>query len=104
MSHGSRSELFVYYRVAQSDVQAALTAVRTFQQRLCAEHPGLAARVLRRSGERGTDVTLMEIYTFNHGGIRGIDSALQAHIEAAATVLTSLMVSARRTESFDSLD
>jgi hypothetical protein len=104
VSNGSRGELFVYYRVAQSDVQAALTAVRAFQQRLREQHPGLAARLLQRSGERDTDVTLMEIYTFDHGGIRGIDSALQTRIEAAATVLTPLMVSSRRIESFDSLD
>ena len=104
MSNDSRSELFVYYRVAQSDVQAALTAVRSFQQRLREQHPGLAARVLQRSGERDTDVTLMEVYTFNRGGIRGIDSALQARIETGATALTPLVVSARRIESFDSLD
>jgi len=104
VSDGSCKELFVYYRVAPSSVQAALTAVRDFQLRLREQNPGLVARVLRRSGERDTDVTLMEIYTFHHGGFRGIDSALQARIEAAASVLTPLMVSARRIESFDSLD
>ena len=104
MSDGSRSELFVYYRVAQSDVQAALTAVRAFQQRLRGHHPGLAARVLQRSGERDTDVTLMEVYTCDRGGIRGADSALQARIEAAAAVLTPLLASARHIESFDALD
>jgi len=104
VSDGSRSELFVYYRVAPSSVQAALTAVRAFQLRLREQNPGLAARVLRRSGERDNEVTLMEIYTFEHGGIRGIDTALQTRIEDAAAVLAPFMVSARRIESFDSLD
>lgn len=104
MSNGSRSELFVYYRVAQSDMQAALAVVHAFQLRLREQHPGLATRLLRRSDERDTDVTLMEIYAFDQGGIRGIETALQTRIEAAATVLTPLMVSARRIESFDSLD
>jgi Domain of unknown function (DUF4936) len=104
VSNGARSELFVYYRVAQSDVQAALTVVRTFQLRLREQHPGLATRLLWRSGERDTDVTLMEIYAFDQGGVRGVDATLRSRIEAAATVLTPLMVSARRIESFDSLD
>ena len=33
MSGGSRSELYVYYRVAQADVPAALQTVRDFQRR-----------------------------------------------------------------------
>jgi hypothetical protein len=77
-------------------VQAALTAVRAFQLRLREQNPGLAAR--------DNEVTLMEIYTFEHGGIRGIDTALQTRIEDAAAVLAPFMVSARRIESFDSLD
>jgi hypothetical protein len=104
VSDGSRRELFVYYRVAQSNVQAALRVVRTFQQRLRQQHPGLATRVLRRSGGGDGDVTLMEIYTFHGGGIRGTDSALQTRIEAAAAVLTPLLASPRQIESFDSLD
>jgi len=101
---GSGSELFVYYRVAQSNVQAAQRTVRDFQQRLRQQHTGLAARVLRRSQERSDGVTLMEIYTFDDGRNTGIDAALHSYIEQAAAALTPLLSSPRQTEAFDPLD
>lgn len=104
MSGGSRSELYVYYRVAPADAQAALQTVNRFQQRLREQHPGLATRVLRRSGERSDGVTLMEIYAFDDGRSMGIDPALRSRIEEAAAALTPLLSSPRRTEVFDALD
>jgi len=104
VSGGSRSELYVYYRVAQADVQAALQMVLAFQQRLREQHPGLHARVLRRPGVRSDGVTLMETYAFDDGIKTGIDSGLQARIEQAAAALTPLLNGPRQTEAFDALD
>jgi len=104
VSGGSRRELYVYYRVARANVQPALQTVLAFQQDLRTAHPGLAARVLRRSEERSDGVTLMEIYAFDDGRNTGIDSALRAHIEQAAAALTPLLSSPRQTEAFDALD
>ena len=101
---GSRRELYVYYRVAQANVQVALQTVLAFQQDLRAARPGLAARVLRRSEERSDGVTLMEIYAFDDGRKTGIDPALRAHIEQAAAALTPLLSGPRQTEAFDALD
>ena len=101
---GPRTELYVYYRVAQPGWRAALQAVLAFQQRLRSEHPGLATRVLRRSAERGDSVTLMEIYSFDAGECEGLDLALQAHIEAAASALAPWLVSPRQVETFETLD
>jgi hypothetical protein len=100
----ARTELYVYYRVAPAHQRAALQAVRAFQQRLRREHPGLAARVLRRSAEGHEAVTLMEIYTYDDGALAGVDLALRARIEAAAALLAPLLASPRQTESFDALD
>ena len=104
MSGGSRSELYVYYRVAQANLQAALQTVLAFQQRLRTACPGLSARVLRRSNEHGVDMTLMEIYAFDDGRNTGFDPALHSRIEQAAAALTPLLSSPRRTEAFDALD
>ncbi|HET7524856.1 MAG TPA: DUF4936 family protein [Burkholderiaceae bacterium] len=100
----SCAELYVYYRVAAANGSAALHAVRALQQRLRSDHPGLAARVLQRSDERGDGVTLMEIYAFDDGRRRGVASALQAHIEHAAAALAPLLISPRQVERFDALD
>ena len=104
MSAGSRSELYVYYRVAQDHVQAALQTVRAFQQCLRKEQPGLVTRVLRRSDARSDGVTLMEIYAFDDGRNTGIDPAMRSRIDGAAAALTPLLSSPRQTEAFDALD
>jgi len=104
VSGGSRRELYVYYRVAQANAQAALQTVLAFQQRLREQHPGLAVRVLRRSDERRDGVTLMEIYAFDDGRNTGIDAALRSRIEQAAAALAPLLSSSRQTEAFDALD
>ena len=104
MSHGSRSELYAYYRVTPANAQAALQAVLAFQQRLLEQHPGLAARVLRRADDGSADVTLMETYAFDDGVRRGIDDALRSRIEEAAAALTAMLSGPRQTEVFDALD
>lgn len=104
MKSGSRTELYVYYRVAQADAQAALRTVLAFQQCLREEQPGLATRVLRRSDDGRDSVTLMEIYAFDDGRNTGIDAALHSRIEVAAAALVPLLSSPRQTEAFDALD
>ena len=101
---GARCELYVYYRVAPPHVQAALAAVRAFQQRLRERHPGLAARVLQRAGEAAADTTLMEIYAFDDGRSTGVDADLHSRIEEAAAVLAPLLSGPRKTEAFDAAD
>jgi hypothetical protein len=104
VSEVPRGELFVYYRVARASWPAALQSVLNFQQRLRDQHPGLATRVLRRSGEQADAVTLMEIYAFDDGRHRGIDPALQSRIEEAAAALTPMLSGPRQIEVFDALD
>jgi Domain of unknown function (DUF4936) len=97
--------LYVYYRVHAAAWQDALAAVQRYQQRLRSEHPGLTARVLRRAEEQQADaVTLMEVYRIDGDARVGINGALQAQIESAATALAPWLVGTRHTERFDALD
>ena len=100
----SRIELYVYYRVGLSDWPAALHIVRGFQRLLRSECPGLSARVLRRPGESGGSVTLMEIYACADGLPCVIDGHLQRRIDEAAEALTPLLAGPRRVEIFEPLD
>ena len=105
MSRGSCSELYVYYRVVPANAQAALQAVIAFQQRLREQHPGLAARVLRRADDDSAGVTLMETYAFDNGARKGIDDALQlAHRGGCGRNDCAAERPARTTEVFDALD
>lgn len=101
-----RRELYVYYRVEGAAWQDALAAVRQYQQRLRAEHPGLMAGVLRRAEEHESNaVTLMEVYRFDGEASLGIGDALQGHIEDAARALAPWLISGtRHIERFDTLD
>jgi len=99
-----RTELYVYYRVAPASVPAALQAVRAFQHRLCSERPGLVARALQRSDERGDCATLMETYAFDDDTRHGLTPAMEARIERAASVLTPLLIGPRQVERFNALD
>lgn len=96
MSRACR-ELYVYYRVATSDLPAALRIVEQARHQLHAQCPTLLARVLRRADEPATDnVTLMEIYRADEG----IDDTLQRRIEEAAAALAPLLIGTRHTEAF----
>lgn len=101
---GPGTELYVYYRVARPGARAAHQTVQEFQLRLRGQHPGLCARVLQRSDDHGDAITLMEIYSFDDGNRRGVDAALQAIIEGAASALVPLLASPRQTEVFHALD
>lgn len=98
----ARSELYVYYRVASAHWRDAAQAVRAFQRHLCAQRPGLSARVLRRPDERSGEVTLMEIYRVAGGGV---DAELEARIaEAAADLAPWCAAEARHVERFHAFD
>ena len=71
--------IYVYYRIAQADLDAVREKVLALQARLCADHAGLRAELLRRPEAAEGQLTLMEIYVCE----QGIDAALQAAIEAA---------------------
>ena len=73
--------IYVYYRIAQTDLYAVRETVQALQARLCADHAGLRAELLRRPEAAEGQLTLMETYACE----QGIDAALQAAIEAAAS-------------------
>lgn len=72
---------YVYYRVADTDLAAAVAAVTAAQQRLCDAHAGLAADCLRRPGAKDGLVTLMEVYAFGPAHDAG---AVEADAAAAS--------------------
>jgi len=98
MDRSPARELFIYYRIASSQARAARGVVTAFQARLCARHPGLSARLLRRPEEHLGQQTWMEIYA--HTATRGIDDALAADIEREASALAALLQGTRHVEVF----
>ena len=76
---------FVYYRVAERDLQAALNAARDMQADLVVERPDLKTTLWRRPDAKDGEVTLMETYRRS----TGIDAALIQHIEAVASVASA---------------
>ena len=71
---------YVYYRVAEVDLDALTPALRGWQRSLCERHAGLTAELLRRPELRDGEATLMEVYG-------PLDDALAAAIEAEARAL-----------------
>jgi Domain of unknown function (DUF4936) len=99
-----RRELFVYYRVAEADAVPACAAVLEWQQLLCAAHPALTARLMRRPGAEDGCVTLMEHYRAEGAECpAGVDAKWQARIETAARVLHRWQQGARHVECFETL-
>ena len=108
-------ELFIYYRIPVAKADEALAAVHTFQARLRVRHPGLVARLLRRSESEDSLQTWMEIYAFDpllsaspepvegpaHPEVsKGVSAACQSDIESEARCLSELIAGVRHTESF----
>jgi quinol monooxygenase YgiN len=95
-------EVFVYFKVTQTQAPLVAQAVRAMQGALRSEHPGLSTRLLTRDEEGPHEqATLMEIYAHE----RGIDAGLQAEISAAATqALKAWPVGQRHVEVFHPLD
>ena len=89
-------ELFVYWHVS-GDSAAAEAATREMQRLLVAADPALVARLYRKVGDGRC--TLMESYALPG---RGIDAALQRHIEeAAAAALSPWCGDGRHVEVFE---
>jgi hypothetical protein len=75
-------QLFIYYRVAEAQAEAAMAAARQMQAALAAHRPGLRTALLRRPDTADADVTLMETYAVDAAiAPHGVDAALQAEIE-----------------------
>jgi hypothetical protein len=91
-------ELFIYYRIEAAGASTALATVQAFQQRLRQRHPGLAARVLRRTDETSDPQTWMETYSFD--GPAGVTPDLHAQIEAEASALAPFLAGPRHIEAF----
>ena len=95
-------QLFVYWRVASADAEAALQALRDWQRSLMAQHPALRTRrYLRNDGTRG-EATVMESYALD--AAPGIDAALQRQIqEERRAAMHRWLRGARHVEVFDEL-
>jgi hypothetical protein len=92
-------ELFVYWKLPRAAAGAAQAATATMQARLCAQHAGLAARLMRRADEAGDSVTLMETYARPPVGV---GTELQHDIEtAAASQLGAWCQGKRHVEVFE---
>jgi Domain of unknown function (DUF4936) len=92
-------ELFVYYRIRDTDAAAARAAVRAMQDGLRRAHPGLTARLLARADDGKDLQTWMETYSLASSE-EGIAPALEAQIEAQATAWSHLLVGPRHIEAF----
>jgi len=91
-------ELFIYYRIEAAGASTALATVHAFQQRLRQRHPGLVARILRRTDELSDSQTWMETYSLAGSG--GVTPELQAQIEAEAASLSPFLAGPRHSEAF----
>lgn len=95
-------ELYIYYRVASGSAELARSRALAMQQQLCARHPGLRARLLRRPEESGGQQTWMETYAADPLlAPGGVDAALQAAIAAAAAEWHALIHGERHCEAFE---
>jgi len=85
--------LYVYYRVTEAALPAAVAAAHRVQAALVAAHPGLQAELLRRPELRDGEVTLMEVYA----------GRLPPDAEALIAQATSALPQPRHSERFDTL-
>jgi len=94
-------ELFIYYRIPVVKAETALEAAHAFQARLCARHPGLTARLLRRPEVQDSQQTWMETYSFDPiSSAGGVTPECQSDIEREARCMNDLIAGARHTEVF----
>lgn len=75
-------EIYLYYRAPEIAADAVLAAFERLQDALGMAQPGLEARLLRRPELTEGAQTWME--TYRCAG--GVDAALEARIEAAASL------------------
>lgn len=99
-------ELFVYYRVATQDADSLRLAVSAMHARLSHAHPGLQARLLRRTDALAGEDTWMETYAApaSSGAQEaavGVSDELCARIEHEAAAWQHLCAGPRHTEVFE---
>jgi hypothetical protein len=87
-------DLYIYYRVTDSNAAQLAPRVRAMQDALHARH-GIAGQLKRRPGSTEGQQTWMEIYL---AGSAGFDTALAQAVQDAA--LSELIVGVRHTEVF----
>lgn len=97
-------QLFVYWKLAATDLEAALAALGDSQRRLVEALPGLNACRYVRVG-RGLQATLMETYSFTAAtSPTGLTDDDIAHIDAAIANRTQpWCAGGRHCEVFDAL-
>ena len=98
-------QLFIYWRVAGSNLPAALNALRQWQAGLMAQQPGLRCGLYQRTGTAQADATVMESYAIDAALPHpGIDDALCRYIDQAGHAqLQHWLRGARHVEVFDAL-
>jgi len=97
-------ELFIWYRVPAARAEATRAAVLAMQRALMTTWPGLEARLLVRN--QAEPQTWMETYArrvVSPASNIGIDSTLEAAIEAAARQLAEAIDGGRHAEVFDAV-
>lgn len=83
-------ELYVYWRLAHADVDAALAALRGWQRQLESEAAGLHAGLYLRADAPAAEATLMETYRVDTGsGAAGVTADLQARLAAEGDALSA---------------
>ncbi len=94
-------ELFIYYRSPEIHASALQARAQEFQARLCLDHPGLRARLLRRPEVKDGRITWMETYAIVPMTPVALDDTLQAQIERhARAALAGLIEGDRHLEVF----
>ena len=98
-------QLFIYWRVASSDLPAALNALRDWQASLMLQHPALRCGLYQRRDSAQADTTVMESYGFESVQPHpGIDDALRQLIDQdGGTLLKRWLRGVRHVEVFDAL-
>jgi quinol monooxygenase YgiN len=97
-----RRQLFIYWRVASAELDAALRALRAWQATLRAEHPALQYQLYQRHDGSKDEATVMETY---FDAAPGIDDALHRYIEHTGNaVLQRWLRGPRHVEVFDTCD
>ena len=99
-------ELYVYYRVATRDADALRLAVNAMHDRLRRTHPGLQARLLRRTDALTGEDTWMETYAMPSSigapeAAVGVGDELCARIGHEASAWQHLRAGPRHTEVFE---
>lgn len=90
-------ELYIYWRVASARKVQATAVMRAWQAALVLQHPGLHARLLSRSDDDASLVTLMETYA----AVNGLPAALhRVIVDQGARMAAPWCEGTRHVETF----